>query len=57
MVRTIKLAIHFAGRCNMSPFAFKRTHIPTGRTEIRTFDVDYCLFADKKVYLITINIK
>ena len=32
----------------MSPFYFKRIHIPTGKTEVRNFDVDYCVFADKK---------
>ena len=32
----------------MSPFAFKRTHIPTGKSEVKTFDVDYCVFANAK---------
>ncbi len=32
----------------MSPFYFKRIHIPTGKTEVRNFDVNYCVFADKK---------
>lgn len=32
----------------MSPFKFKRTHIPTGKSEVRSFDVDYCQFVNKK---------
>lgn len=32
----------------MSPFSYRRTHIPTGKTDIRGFDLDYCIFASRK---------
>lgn len=39
----------------MSPFYFKRTHIPTGKSEIRNFDASYSQFFDRKTGIVDYN--